>query len=124
LIELYREGGYPTVTSHTGDWVIDPSTHSLLWVVPRVSSNDETKTGTLEFSVGGDDAAAFFPVKVNFTGLGSLIGLVVRNVFIRIRVPTDVYFYMQVSSVTAQDSEDQVKFSQEATVVAEDFVVV
>ena len=43
-----------------------------------MSPNDETKTGTLEFSVGGDDASAFFPVKVNFTGLGSLIGIEVR----------------------------------------------
>jgi hypothetical protein len=75
---LVREGGYPTVTSHTGEWVIDPSAHSLIWAVPRVSANDETKTGTLEFSVGGDDASAFFPVKVNFTGLGSLIGIDVR----------------------------------------------
>lgn len=79
LIYYLREGGFPTVSSHTGDWVIDPSTHSLLWTAPRVSSNDETKTGTLEFSVAGDDATAFFPVKVNFTAIGSLIGINVRR---------------------------------------------
>lgn len=72
---ISSEGGFPTVASHSGTWVIDPSTHSLLWSIPRVSYEDDTRTGTLEFSVGGDDAAAFFPVKVNFTGLGSLIGI-------------------------------------------------
>lgn len=75
--DYVSEGGFPTVSSSTGDWVVDPTTHSLLWTAPRVSSTDDTKTGTLEFSVGGDDAAAFFPVKVDFTAVGDLIGITV-----------------------------------------------
>lgn len=76
---LSSEGAYPTVASYTGNWAIDPSSHSLLWTVPRVSSSDGTRSGSLEFSVGGEDATSFFPVKVNFTGLGSLIGISVRD---------------------------------------------
>lgn len=88
-----------------------------------MSSNDETKTGTLEFSVGGDDAGAFFPVKVNFTGLGSLIGIDVRYASVSVLCFVDM-LHAQVSSVNAPDSEEHVEFSQEATVVAEDYVVV
>lgn len=59
----YRSGAYPTVSSHTGSWAINPNTHSLDWTTDSVSADTET-TGSLEFSVGGDDAEAFFPVKV------------------------------------------------------------
>ncbi|KAF8310376.1 hypothetical protein DL93DRAFT_2084552 [Clavulina sp. PMI_390] len=100
------EGGYPTVASHTGEWVVDPTTHSLLWTAPRVSPHDDTKTGTLEFSVGGDDAATFFPIKVDFTAIGSLIGITVEGV------------------TTSADSSEQLPFSQENTITAEDYVVV
>ncbi|KAG8794266.1 hypothetical protein FRC12_025179 [Ceratobasidium sp. 428] len=72
-------GAYPTVTSHTGSWTINPSTHSLDWTTPQVSADTET-TGSLEFSVGGDDAEAFFPVKVDFMSEKSLIGVGVESV--------------------------------------------
>jgi len=39
-------------------------------------------------------------------------------------VSIDACLNLQVSGVTAPDSEEQVKFSQEVTVVAEDYVVV
>ncbi|KAJ1302410.1 hypothetical protein OPQ81_002728 [Rhizoctonia solani] len=72
-------GAYPTVSSHTGSWSINPNTHSLDWTTDSVSSQSET-TGSLEFSVGGDDAEAFFPVKVDFKSEKSLIGVEVTDV--------------------------------------------
>ncbi|QRV94597.1 Adaptor complexes medium subunit family [Ceratobasidium sp. AG-Ba] len=72
-------GAYPTVASHTGSWNINPATHSLDWITPQVSADTET-TGSLEFSVGGDDAEAFFPVKVDFKSEKSLIGVEVESI--------------------------------------------
>jgi hypothetical protein len=75
---LYRDGSYPTVTSHVGSWSLNPS-HSLDWSIPHVSASD-TRSGSLEFNIGGDDVGVFFPVKVQFVGQGSMAGLKVQGV--------------------------------------------
>ncbi|CUA78025.1 Coatomer subunit delta [Rhizoctonia solani] len=72
-------GAYPTVLSHTGAWSINPSTHSLDWMTDSVLSGSEA-TGSLEFSIGGHDTDAFFPVKVDFKSEKSLIGVEVLDV--------------------------------------------
>ncbi|KAG2022455.1 archain 1 [Coprinopsis cinerea AmutBmut pab1-1] len=77
------DGSYPTVTSesHTGSWSLDADSHSLLWTIPHVSpSNEETKSGSLIFTVNGDDTSVFFPVDVGFVGKGSLGGIGVGSV--------------------------------------------
>ncbi|TFK42210.1 hypothetical protein BDQ12DRAFT_645746 [Crucibulum laeve] len=74
------DGSYPTVSSHTGEWSLNPSSHSLAWSVPVVSSSDESRSGSLIFTVGGDDIGAFFPVEVSFIGQGSLAGVGVASV--------------------------------------------
>ena len=74
------DGSYPTVSSHSGEWSLDASSHSLAWSVPRVSSEDDTKSGSLIFSVGGVDTGVFFPVEVSFVGQGSLAGVGVERV--------------------------------------------
>lgn len=74
------DGSYPTVSSHTGDWTLDPASHSLAWSVPVVSPDDETRSGSLIFSVNGVDVGAFFPVEVTFVGQGSLAGINVTSV--------------------------------------------
>lgn len=103
LIPCYpsRAGSYPTVSSHTGEWSLNPSSHSLDWSIPLVDADD--RSGSLEFSVGGDDAGAFFPVKVSFVAQGSLAGV----------------------SITSIDLVDggPVTFSQEAVVSIENYVV-
>ncbi|KAF9509992.1 hypothetical protein BS47DRAFT_1377504 [Hydnum rufescens UP504] len=99
------EGAYPTVTSYTGNWTIDPSTHSLRWTVLRISSSDGTRSGSLEFSVGGEDPTVFFPVKVNFTGLASLIGITVQG-------------------VSEVESGAETPFSQETSLATDDYLVV
>jgi len=96
-------GSYPTVSAHSGDWSLNASTHSLDWSIPIISADE--KSGTLEFSVGGDDAGTFFPVKVNFIAQGSLID-------------------MGVSSVVQASDGSDVVFSQDVTISADDYSVV
>ncbi|KAH8094738.1 hypothetical protein BXZ70DRAFT_992132 [Cristinia sonorae] len=96
-------GSYPTVSSHTGDWSLNPSSHSLDWTVGRVDADE--RSGTLEFSVGGDDTSAFFPVNVSFVGHGSLAGV-------------------HLASVTRVDDGEEVTFSEDASVAVENYSVV
>ena len=96
-----RAGSYPTVSSHTGEWSLNPSSHSLDWSIALVNADD--RSGSLEFSVGGDDAGTFFPVKVTFAAQGSLAGI-------------------SVASVELVDG-GAVTFSQEAVVSVENYVV-
>ncbi|KAK7062577.1 coatomer subunit delta [Paramarasmius palmivorus] len=74
------DGSYPTVSSHSGEWSLNPSSHSLAWSIPLVSATDDTRSGSLIFSVGGDDVGTFFPVDVTFVGKGSLAGVDIASV--------------------------------------------
>ncbi|TFK21286.1 hypothetical protein FA15DRAFT_624176 [Coprinopsis marcescibilis] len=74
------DGSYPTVSSHSGDWSLDPSSHSLAWTIPVVSPDNETRSGSLIFTVNGVDAGVFFPVEVSFVGQGSLAGIIVSGI--------------------------------------------
>ena len=76
--------------------------HSLDWSIALINSDESS--GTLEFSVGGDDAAAFFPVQVSFIAQGSMAGV-------------------NVGSVQLVDGGDAV-FSQEAILTVENYTVV
>ncbi|KAE9395359.1 hypothetical protein BT96DRAFT_861921 [Gymnopus androsaceus JB14] len=80
LFPFLYHGSYPTVSSHTGDWSLNPSSHSIAWTIPVISVDSDTKSGSLIFIVGGDDAGAFFPVDVSFVGKGSLAGVNVTNI--------------------------------------------
>ncbi|KAJ8482071.1 hypothetical protein ONZ45_g15075 [Pleurotus djamor] len=71
-------GSYPTVPSHTGSWSLDPDSHSLAWSIPHVTPDESS--GSLTFTVGGDDVGAFFPVEVTFVAKGSLAGVAVAGV--------------------------------------------
>ncbi|KAE9397276.1 hypothetical protein BT96DRAFT_995875 [Gymnopus androsaceus JB14] len=61
-LEAACDGSHSTVSSHTDDWSLNPSSHSIAWTIPVISVDSDTKSGSLIFNVGGDDAAAFFPV--------------------------------------------------------------
>jgi hypothetical protein len=73
----------------------------LDWSITQVNADD--RSGSLEFSVGGDDAGAFFPVKVSFVVQGSLAGV-------------------SVASVDLVDG-GAVTFSQEAVASIENYVI-
>lgn len=87
LLTSSSSGSYPTVRpNYSGQWSLDAASHSLEWSIPLVSASPgedgapgET-SGSMEFSVGGEEADAFFPVKVSFIGVGSMMGLEVRQV--------------------------------------------
>lgn len=102
---FYSDGSYPTVSSHTGDWSLNPNSHSLDWKIATISSDDDTKSGSLIFSVNGVDAGAFFPVEVSFVGKGSLAGVGVDEV-----------------AKTAGGSVDE--WSVDSVVVADEYLVV
>ncbi|KXN84984.1 Coatomer subunit delta [Leucoagaricus sp. SymC.cos] len=99
------DGSYPTVSSHSGEWSLDPSSHSISWSIPLITAEDESKSGSLIFTVGGDDAGAFFPVEVNFIAKGSLAGV-------------------DLAKVTHVDGGDEAPFSVDSYVTTEDFLVV
>ena len=91
------------MSSHSGELQVNPSLHSLDWSIPLI--NSEQRSGSMEFSVGGDDAGAFFPLKVTFVGQGSIVGV-------------------RVKSVSRVDNEEDVVFSEDATVATDDYLVV
>ena len=64
--------------------------HGSIWQFDIIST--VSTTSPLEFSVGGDDVAAFFPVKVKFVGQGNSVGL-------------------RAASVTRVDNGEEVVFS-------------
>ncbi|KAG7442211.1 uncharacterized protein BT62DRAFT_450445 [Guyanagaster necrorhizus] len=92
------DGSYPTVSSHSGEWSLEPSSHSLAWTMPLISGSDDTKTGSMIFTVGGDDTGAFFPVQVSFIGEGSLAGVSVTSVS---KISGEEVVYSVDSTVTA-----------------------
>lgn len=96
-------GSYPTVSSHTGEWQLNPSSHSLDWTAPLVNADE--RSGTMEFSVGGDDVGAFFPVKVHFVGQGNTVGV-------------------RVGSVTQISDGEEVTYSEDAVIMVEQYEVV
>ncbi|KAI5991738.1 hypothetical protein F5J12DRAFT_897428 [Pisolithus orientalis] len=80
-------GSYPTVSTHppSSAWSLNPNNHTLEWSIPRISNDNDdatesTRSGTLEFSVGGDDLGVFFPVQVNFVAQGSVANVDVARV--------------------------------------------
>ncbi|KAG6332026.1 hypothetical protein ID866_7065 [Astraeus odoratus] len=74
-------GSYPTVSNHaeSSTWSLNPNNHALDWHIPRINA-DDARSGTLEFSVTGDDVAAFFPVQVTFVAQGSIAGVDITRV--------------------------------------------
>lgn len=91
------------MSSHSGEWQLNPSTHSLDWSVPLVSAED--RSGAMEFSVSGDDVGAFFPVRVSFVGQGNSVGV-------------------RVASISRVDNGEEVEFSEDATVTTDEYLVV
>jgi hypothetical protein len=59
----------------------------------------------LIFTVGGDDAAGFFPVEVSFVGQGSLAGI-------------------GIASVTKIGDDEEAVFSVDSVVATEKYLVV
>ncbi|KAH7886432.1 hypothetical protein F5I97DRAFT_1810154 [Phlebopus sp. FC_14] len=82
---------------------INQSTHSIDWSISQISS--QARSGEVQFTVGGDDAETFFPVKVTFVAQGNLAGI-------------------GIASVTRVDNGEAAVFSCDAMVSTEDYLVV
>ena len=100
---LVSAGSYPTVASHSGEWLLNPSSHRLDWTIPLVNAED--RTGTLEFSINGNDVNSFFPVQVSFVGLGNTVGV-------------------RVASVSRVDNGEDVVFSEDAGFITDNYLVI
>ena len=96
-------GSYPEVSSHSGEHTINPNTHSLDWSIPMVTP--EERSGSMEFSINGDDVGVFFPVKVSFVGQGSIVGI-------------------RAATVSLAENNETVTFSEDATVSVDSYLVV
>jgi len=95
-------GSYPTVSSTSEKWTVNPSSHSLDWSIQEITA--DSRSGSLEFNVGGDDPEAFFPVKATFVGSGSLAKI-------------------QVTSASQIANGSDVAFSQDRTFYVGDFSI-
>lgn len=73
--------------------------------MPSVSSDDDTKSGSIVFTVGGDDPGAFFPVDVSFVAQGSLGGV-------------------NIASVSKSDGSGDVDFSVDSVLIVDEYLVV
>ncbi|KAG8927382.1 hypothetical protein FRC03_001093 [Tulasnella sp. 419] len=104
VITIPLPGGFPAVSSHSGSYSVDPQSNSLIWTIQKVSST-ENKSGSLEFSIEGDDTSAFFPVKVDFAAEGSLVGV-------------------DVEGATAVDGSPVETFSCEVVCTTDDYLIV
>ena len=61
-----------------GDYRFNKGQGVLEWQLPVIDAS--SKTGSLEFSCGGDDAGQFFPVHVSFSTNASLCDIEVTEV--------------------------------------------
>ncbi|KAJ2844712.1 coatomer subunit delta, partial [Coemansia erecta] len=93
----------PTISDVDGVYEVNRPRSTLDWQIPTVDASN--KNGSLDFSVSGDDAGAFFPVIVSFTCKKS-------------------YYGVEVSSVTSSDGQEAVDFSQSIALIPEQYAVI
>ncbi|KAI8324697.1 clathrin adaptor, mu subunit [Martensiomyces pterosporus] len=95
-------GTQPTVGDVDGVYEVNRSRGTLDWQIPTIDASN--KDGSLDFSVPGDDAGAFFPVVVSF-------------------VCSKSYFDVDITSVTTPDSKD-VDYSQVVSLIPDQYAVI
>jgi hypothetical protein len=69
----------PAIESIDGQYKHDPTTGMMCWHFDAVSGNQNT-TGSLEFSVPGNNPEAFFPIQIGFRSETLLCPLVITGV--------------------------------------------
>lgn len=100
--------GSPKIDSVDGEYYLNPSHKSLDWIIPVM--NSENASGTLEFSIGGDDIEALFPVSIQFAANVSFIGLECVSALLL--------------SDSSETGGDDVDFTKEFKSVTEDYRIV
>jgi hypothetical protein len=64
-IPLGSSSVVPKVNHVDGEYLVNPGTKSLEWKIPLMDASNSS--GTLEFSIPGDNDSVLFPVLVSFT---------------------------------------------------------
>ncbi|KAJ2829567.1 coatomer subunit delta [Coemansia erecta] len=95
-------GVQPTVSDVDGVYEVDRAHSVLVWQIPTIDASNPS--GSLDFSVPGQDAGQFFPVVVSFG----------------CQKP---YFDIEVTSITSVDSQP-VDFSQTIALIPEQYAVI
>lgn len=104
----YRPGAYPTIDSVAGSCDVNTETHTLDWAIPEIDpTDDDSKTGLLEFSIASADAdaGAFFPIAVDFAAQKSCVDVDVLGVSL------------------VGDSGEAVEYSLDRLCMAEDYLI-
>lgn len=96
-------GASPNVGSVDGQYEFNRANHTLEWQLPFIDGSN--KSGSMEFNVEGEDQASFFPVQVAFRSERPLVDV-------------------DVLGVTSLESEEEVEFSKEVTVLTDEYMVV
>ncbi|TPX58281.1 hypothetical protein PhCBS80983_g03224 [Powellomyces hirtus] len=98
----YAGNAPPTVGDVEGQYEIDRARKFIQWQLPIIDQSN--KSGVLEFSAQGDDAGAFYPIRVSFTS-------------------KKTYCNIGVQDITGVDGSATL-FSQETVLLTEDYSVV
>ena len=95
-------GGEPAVSAVTGEWKYEQRGKMLVWRVGEVT--DENATGQLEFTTGGGDTDAFYPIAVEFSSDETLSGV-------------------RISSVTRLDDGSEIEFTADHKLEVEKYTI-
>jgi len=93
----------PTVGDVDGMYEIDKQHRLIEWQIPIIDASN--KSGSMEFSMEGEDVGAFFPIRVTFVSNRS-------------------YFNLEVADVVEVDGGASVAYSQEVSFTPDDYSIV
>jgi len=78
IIIPYPGMGNPTVGEVDGSYNINHQNRYVEWQIPIIDADN--RSGSMEFSVQGNDANSFFPVRVNFTSHQSFSNIHIADI--------------------------------------------
>lgn len=96
-------GAQPNVSDVDGMYNVDRARGQLQWQIPTIDASNNT--GSLDFSVAGGDASAFFPATVSF----------------HCKKP---YYNIEVDTVTNKTDGQAVDFSQTVALIPDQYAVI
>lgn len=99
---MYSAEPTAEVTQADGSYFVDRARRTLEWQLPVINSSN--KSGSLECTIPGDDANAFFPVTVSFISEKLICGV-------------------DVLDITNVESNSPANFSKEVILTADDYVI-
>ncbi|KAI3659637.1 hypothetical protein MP638_004372 [Amoeboaphelidium occidentale] len=102
-IPLGSSSVVPKVNHVDGEYTVNPGTKSLEWKIPLMDASNSS--GTLEFSIPGDNDSVLFPVLVSFTS-------------------SKPYIEIKVAAAISIESGQPVPFAQTGRLVTDEYKIV